>query len=112
LRPPAGDGIPNWLKYNLGLDPLKPGLIVPGGVVWANGKSLVGSTNDTLAIYTAAEIAFNSLVGTNYQIQGISGVGGVWQNIGGPIAGTGSTISYVTPTRSNAQQFFRVLHTP
>jgi len=109
---PAGDGVPNWLKYNLGLDPNVPGLAVPGGVVWVNGKNLLGSTNDTLAIYTAAEIAFDTVVGTSYQIQGISAIGGTWQNIGGPIAGTGGSISYVTPTRSNAQQFFRVLHTP
>jgi hypothetical protein len=108
----AGDGIPNWLKYNLGLDPMKPGIVVPGGVVWVNGENLVNSPDNTLAIYTAAEVVFDTVVGTSYQIQGISTLGGGWQNIGSPIAGTGSSISYVTPTRSNTQQFFRVVHTP
>jgi hypothetical protein len=108
---PAGDGIPNWLKFTLGLDPTIAGITVPGGVVWVNGKNLVNSDN-TLAIYTAAEVVFDTVVGTSYQIQGISALGGGWQNIDGPIPGTGSSISYVTPTRSNTQQFFRVVHTP
>jgi hypothetical protein len=95
----------------LGLDPTIAGITVPGGVVWVNGKNLVNSDN-TLAIYTAAEVVFDTVVGTSYQIQGISALGGGWQNIDGPIPGTGSSISYVTPTRSNTQQFFRVVHTP
>lgn len=114
---PAGDGVPNWLKYCLGLDPTKPGISVPGGVVWASGKNLVnppidpGDTN-AVEIYTAAEVGFNTEVGKTYQIQAISSLSGSWQNVGGPIVGTGSPISYVTPTRSNAQMFFRVVHTP
>ncbi|MBU6402645.1 MAG: hypothetical protein KGS61_20180, partial [Verrucomicrobia bacterium] len=114
---PAGDGVPNWLKYALGLDPTKAGLSVPGGVVWANGKNLVnppinpGETN-TLEIYTAAEVVFNSVTNATYQIQTIGSLGGGWQNVGGPITGTGSPISYVTPTRSSAQMFFRVVQNP
>jgi hypothetical protein len=108
---PAGDGVPNWLKYALGLDPTVAGAAVPGGVVWANGKTIVspGGTN-AVQIYTAAEVAFNTAVGKTYQVQGISSLGGGWQNIGAPIAGTGNSISYVAPTRQNTQQFFRVLH--
>jgi len=114
---PAGDGVPNWLKYGLGLDPMVPGVVIPGGVVWANGKDLVNppvdpSQTNTITIYTAAEIAFNSELGKSYQIQAISTLGGGWQNIGTPIAGTGAPISYVTPTRQNAQMFFRVESTP
>jgi hypothetical protein len=108
---PAGDGLPNWLKFNLGLDPTQAGIALPSGVVWINGKNLVGSTN-TVRIYTAAEVAFDTVVGASYQIQGISGLGGTWQDIGSPIAGTGSSVSYVTPARDNAQQFFRVVQTP
>ena len=37
---PAGDGVPNWLKYSLGLNPLIPGMQVPGGVVWADGTQV------------------------------------------------------------------------
>ncbi|HEV2394306.1 MAG TPA: hypothetical protein VG146_18300 [Verrucomicrobiae bacterium] len=111
---PAGDGVPNWLKYALGLDPTKPGITIPGGVVWANGNSLInpiGGTN-AVQIYTAAEVAFNTEAGKTYQIQSISSLSEGWQDVGAPIAGTGQAISYVTPTRQNVQQFYRVLTSP
>jgi hypothetical protein len=107
---PAGDGIPNWLKYALGLNPLIKGLSVPNGVVWAN--TFEGGATNTLQIYTAAEVSFPTVVGTTYQIQGITSLGGTWQNIGAPIAGTGESISYLTPTHNTVQQFYRVMHTP
>ena len=109
---PAGDGVPNWLKYALGLDPNTAGVSVPGGVVWANSETLGGTPENGLAIYTAAEVVFDTVVGTSYQIEAISNLGGGWQKIGSPIAGTGNTISYVTPTRTGVQQFYRVSHTP
>lgn len=108
---PAGDGIPNWLKYNLGLNPTIAGVVLPDGVVWANASSISGG-NDAIQIYTAAEVVFNTEVGKTYQLQSISGLNGTWQSVGDPIAGTGASFSLTTPTRSNAQQFFRVVHTP
>jgi hypothetical protein len=108
---PAGDGVPNWLKYGLGLNPTVPGLVVPDGVVWANGTSIGGGTN-TIHIYTAAEIAFDTELGRNYQIQAISSLGGGWRNIGAPIPGTGQAISYLTPMRTNAEQYYRVVSSP
>jgi hypothetical protein len=105
---PAGDNYPNWLKYTLGLNPMTPGVVVPDGVVWANGNSIGGGTN-TIHIYRAAEIAFDTEPGKTYQIQAISTLGGGWQNVGAPIPGTGSAISYVTPTRPKAQQYYRVV---
>ncbi|HWH70486.1 MAG TPA: hypothetical protein VNT26_13950 [Candidatus Sulfotelmatobacter sp.] len=105
----AGDGVPNWLKYSLGLDPTKPGMTVPGGVVWANGTTLKGGATNTVQIFTAAEVAFNTEAGKTYQLQAISSLGGGWQNVGTPITGTGAAMSYVTPTRPNLQQFFRVV---
>lgn len=108
---PAGDGVPNWLKWSLGLNPLVAGVAVPDGVIWANADAVGGDTN-TIHVYTAAEIAFDTQAGTTYQIQAVSSLGGGWQNVGTPIPGTGESISYVTPTRSNAQQFYRVIHTP
>jgi len=51
-------------------------------------------------------------VGTTYQIQGISSLTGSWQNISTNIPGTGGSFSYLTPTRNNAQMFYRVVHTP
>jgi hypothetical protein len=108
---PAGDGVPNWLKYNLGLNPLIPGANIPGGFVFGPSLTNPQGTN-TVEIYTAAEVTFNTLVGTTYQIQSISALGDPWQNVGGSIAGTGGSISYVTPTRQIPKQFFRVVHTP
>ena len=105
---PSGDGMPNWLKFALGLDPHVAGAVVPDGVVFASGKTL-GGENDTLHIYTAAEVTFNTEAGKKYQIQAVSTLGGGWVNIGEPIDGTGNAVSYVTPTRENAQQFYRVV---
>jgi hypothetical protein len=105
---PAGDGIPNWLKYTLGLNPLVAGMVLPDGVVWANAGPTPGGTN-TIQIYTAAEVAFNTELGKTYQLQAISSLGGGWQPVGSPVPGTGSAYSFVTPTRNDAQQFFRVV---
>jgi hypothetical protein len=108
---PAGDGIPNWLKYGLGLNPTVPGIVLPDGVVWANG-SPSGVTN-SIRIYTAAEVVFNTVAGTTYQLQSISSLGGGWQNVGNPItATTTGSMSFLTPTRNNKMQFYRVAHSP
>jgi hypothetical protein len=109
----AGDGIPNWLKYSLGLNPLVAGVHLPDGVVWANaGTDQNGSTN-SIQIYTAAEVTFNTEVGKTYQLQSISALGGGnWLNVGDPIPGTGQAYSFMTPTRLNTQQYFRVTHNP
>ena len=108
---PAGDGVPNWLKYALGLNPNVAGVVLPDGVVWANAGPTPGSTN-SLQIYTAAEVVFNTEAGKWYQLQAISSLGGGWQDVGEPVAGTGSSFSFVTPTRNNRQQYFRVVSTP
>jgi len=101
------------MMYALGLDPRQSGITVPGGVVWASGKTLINSgVTNTIAIYTAAEVAFNTQIGSTYQIQGISNLSGGWNNIGSPIPGTGNTVSYLTATRTNAQMFFRVVINP
>jgi hypothetical protein len=110
---PAGDGVPNWVKYTLGLNPLIPGISVTNGlsvgVVWADGNALFNPyPTNTIQIYTAAEVAFNTQVGKTYQIQGAAEPSKGWQNIGNPIPGTGQAVSYVTPTRQNVKQFFRV----
>jgi hypothetical protein len=105
---PAGDGVPNWLKYALGLNPMVAGITLPDGVVWANAASSNNPTN-TVRIYTAAEVVFDTEVGKSYQIQSVTSLVSGWQNIGNPIPGTGESMSYVTPTRNNAQQFYRVM---
>ena len=48
-------------------------------------------------------------MGKTYQIQAASAVSAGWQNIGAAIPGTGTAVSYVTPTRKNVQQFYRVM---
>jgi len=111
---PAGDGIPNWLKYALGLNPLTKGLAVPNGVVYANGNVLGGNTaSNALEIFTAADVTFDTTAGWSYQIQEVSSLSSGWQNIGNPIVTTNNTsVSYLTPTKGNVQQFFRVVATP
>ena len=111
---PAGDGIPNWLKFSLGINPLIPGATnAVGGIVWANGTALGGNAStNTVQIYTAAEVTFNTQAGTTYQVQAASSLSSGWQNVSAPITGTGASVSYLTPTRSNVQQFFRVVIAP
>jgi hypothetical protein len=111
---PAHDGIPNWLKYALGLNPTVPGVAVPNGVVYANGNTLGGnSSSNSIEIYTAAEITFNTVAGTTYQIQEVSALSQGWQNVGNPIVATNTaSMSYLTPTQGNVQQYFRVVETP
>jgi hypothetical protein len=111
---PAGDGVPNWVKYALGLNPLIPGTTnAVGGIVWADGTQLAGNfPGNTVAIFTAAEVAFNTEVGKTYWIESIGSLSEGWQTIVGPIPGTGTAYSYVTPTRRNVQQYFRVVHSP
>ena len=57
-----------------------------------------GSTN-TVQIYTAAEVAFNTVVGKTYQIQEATALSGGWQTISTNIIGNGAAYSYLTPTR-------------
>jgi hypothetical protein len=86
---------------------------VPGGVVWASGKDVGNPAGtNTVQIYMAAEVAFGTELGKDYYIQEVTSLSGGWKNIAGPIAGTGSQVSYVTPTRKDVQQYFRVYHNP
>lgn len=109
---PAGDGIPNWLKYALGLNPTVAGVSLPDGVVWANAATDQNGSTNSIQIYTAAEITFNTQVGVMYQLQSISSLSASWQNVGDPVQGTGESYSFLTPTRLDKQQYYRVVHTP
>ena len=109
----GASGIPNWLAYALGVNPNTPGVNIPGGVVWANGSGAVGGSTNTVQIYTAADITWNTVAGTSYQIQAINFLGGGWQNVGSPIVATNAaSMSYLTPTRGTTQQYYRIVHTP
>jgi len=105
-------GIPNWMMYALGLAPNAGFKVGNSGVIYFDGDSIVNGSTNGIAIYTAAEIAFNTQPGVNYQIQGISSLTGGWLNISTNIPGTGSSISYLTPMRNNVQMFYRVVQTP
>jgi hypothetical protein len=104
--------VPNWMMYALGLDPRGAVTVANSGVIYFNGNNIVNGATNTIAIYTAAEVVFDTQVGTSYQIQGITALTGAWSNVSTNIPGTGGSISYVTPTRKNTQMFFRVVHTP
>ena len=80
-------------------------------MLYLNGNNIVDGATNTIAIYTAAQISFNTTVGETYALQGITALTGSWQTITN-IAGTGGTVSYLTPTRGTQQMFFRVMHTP
>jgi hypothetical protein len=121
MATPAGDGVPNWLKFSLGLNPLQVWGTIPGGFVWGptipvgfvSGPALTNpQATNTVEIFTAAEVAFNTQVGKTYQIQSSPSLNGSFQNLGGAFAGTGGAVSYVTPTRGTTNLFFRVVHTP
>ena len=105
-------GIPNWMMYAVGANPFGAFTVPGSGVVYINDGTIQNGATNTIAIYTAAEISFNTQVGTSYQIQGITELTGTWQNISTNIPGTGNSISYLTPTRGTPQMFFRVMHTP
>ena len=105
-------GYPNWLMATLGLSPFSVPTLNNSGGIFFNGNNIVNGATNTIAIYNAAEIAFDTQVGTTYKIQGVSALMGTWSDISTNIPGTGGSISYLTPTRSNAQMFFRVVHTP
>jgi hypothetical protein len=99
------------VKYSLGLNPLVPGTVLPDGVVWANAKSDQNGSTNSIQIYTAAEVTFNTEAGKTYQLQSISSMGGGnWLDVGTPITGTGQAYSFLTPTRLNTQQYYRVVH--
>jgi hypothetical protein len=111
---PAGDGIPNWLKFTLGINPTVAGATNSfGGITWANTSSIGGTNADNvIQIYTAAEITFDTEIGTTYQIQAMTSSSDGWQNIGDLIPGTGKPVSYLTSTRSGGQQFYQVVRSP
>jgi nitrate reductase cytochrome c-type subunit len=106
-------GIPNWMAASLGVSPFS-GFKLAGnsGVVYVNNGTILNGDTNNIAIYKAAEVVFNTQAGSTYTIQGIDALTGGWQNISTNIPGTGSSVSYLTPTRQNTQMFFRVVHTP
>ena len=107
------NGLPNWMWANLNLNP-SAGFSVAGnsGSIYINNGSVANGQTNAVQIYTAAEIAFNTQVGTTYTIQGVSALTGGWQTISTNIPGTGSAISYLVKTRGTNQMFYRVGHNP
>ena len=109
---PAGDGVPNWLKYTLGLDPHVAGVVVPDGVVWANGKCHWRRAPTPSTSTPPPKCRSTRKWARPTRSRRASSVSGGWQNIGNADHGTGTAVSYVTPTRQNVQQFYRVMATP
>jgi hypothetical protein len=107
-----GAGVPNWMMSSLNLDPRGAFTVAGSGAIYINAGNVVNGATNTIAIYNAAEVVFDTQVGTSYQIQGVSQLTGSWSNISTNIPGTGSSISYLTPTRGVQQMFYRVVHTP
>ena len=51
-------GVPNWMMYALGLAPTAGFTVGGSGVIYFDGNNIVNGATNTIAIYTAAEIAF------------------------------------------------------
>lgn len=76
--------------------------------LWGDPAAPVTTT--TVQIWTAAEIGWLSETNIQYQVQWSSEVAPtVWQNLGNPVAGTGSNISVFDSTRSQPRKFYRVI---
>ena len=106
-------GVPNWMMAALNQNPTSAYKVAGSGVISVNNGTVLNGDTNNIAIYTAAEIVFNTVQGYTYQVQGISQLtGAAWQNISTNIPGTGTSISYLTPTRGTNQMFYRVGHTP
>ena len=108
---PAGDGIPNWLKCGLGLNPFVAGVTLPDSVILANDVNS-SSGDNTIRIYTAAEVNFDTVAGKTYYIDAMSVLGSGWTRIASINATNTGSMSYLTPTRKNIQQYYRVSHSP
>ena len=87
----------------------------PAGVATAMAAALaameaVPMMGPNTYIWTAVEIGWNTLAGTNYQVQATTNLqSGPWQNFGGVTVGNGSLMSVFDSTRTNAARFYRVL---
>jgi hypothetical protein len=61
-------------------------------------------------IWTAVEIGWKGVAGTNYQVQYTTNLSsGNWTNWGGTIVGNGSMNTVLDSTRTNACKFYRVV---
>ena len=78
--------------------------------MYANGNALGGNTHQTIQIYTAADVSFDTVAGTTYQIQEVTSLSERMAKCGSPIVAGNNrrSMSYLTPTAGNVQQFFRV----
>jgi hypothetical protein len=87
-----GDGYTDLAEMTAGSDPLNvsdtPGFIVK--------------------MHSAAELEFATEPGKTYQIQAVSELSGLWQNVGPQIQGNGNLTNYLVSTRTNVQSYFRV----
>ena len=60
-------------------------------------------------IWHAAEITWFSVLDAQYQIQwALDANAATWNNLGAPVAGTGSAMSVFDATRNGARKFYRV----
>ena len=111
---PTGGGFPNWLKYALGINPSVHQHRSAHGC--RLGQRLLehhpGKHQQSHLYIHRRRGGFRHPAGTTYQIQAISSLGGGWSNVGGAIVGDGNTMSYLTPTRNDSMQFYRVVNTP
>lgn len=114
-----GNGLPDWWEIKhfatIGVDPSGD----PDGDNFTNLEELQEGYNPKqfnigkIAIHTAIEVTWRSVVNTNYQVQwALTTSSNHWINLGAPITGTGSVISVLDSTRGHPAKFYRVVLTP
>ena len=115
---PDNDGAKNSLELSAGTNPM---LADSDGDGISDGAELMAGSDpnnnsDTpgfvLKIYTAGEIEFFAETGKKYQVQRVSELTGAWVNVGEVVDGAGENVSMLTSTRSDAQNYYRVVTVP
>lgn len=108
----------NWTMLNTALangDIAINAATNPAGVATAKDSALaamkaVPMMGPTVYIWTAVEVGWNALAGTNYQVQATTNLqSGPWQNFGGVTVGNGSLMSVFGSTRTNTARFYQVI---
>ena len=91
----------------------------PDGDKFPNAQELANNTNPTqfdigpALIWTAVEIGWDSVAGTNYQVQWASKLNtNDWHNLGSPVTGNGTTNTVFDSIRDINSRFYRVTLAP
>jgi WD40 repeat protein len=119
VRDSDGDGLPDWWEIEHFGNLAQTGGADPDGDGYTNLQEYQNGTDPTvfdigpMSIWTAVEVGWRSVAGTNYQVQWASALAtNQWYNLGSPITGNGSTKTIFDSCRGQPQKFYRVMLAP